>query len=97
MKKIKNQHVSLRNTSIRSSSTPPSTVPVSNLPQIVRRYFSKPETLVAYKGGQFEKNLLDQQIGIPSVNLENCGHHLTPNAYHHCLKVKVEAFAMWLW
>ena len=75
----------------------PSTVPVSNLPQIVRRYFSKPETLVAYKGGQFEKNLLDQQIGIPSVNLENCGHHLTPNTYHHCLKVKVEAFAMWLW
>jgi hypothetical protein len=33
----------------------PSTVPVSNLPQIVRTYFSEPETLVAYKGGHFEK------------------------------------------
>lgn len=29
--------------------------------------------------------------------VETCGHHLTPNAYHHCPKVEVEAFAMWLW
>ncbi len=92
----------------------PSTVPVSNLPQIVREYFSEPNTLVAYKGGHYEKDLL-HQLGISCVNLENfgcpnaeqlfqklgwletCGHHLTPDAYHHCPKVEVEAFAMWLW
>jgi hypothetical protein len=28
--------------------------------------------------------------------VETCGHHLTPNAYHHCPKVEVGAFAMWL-
>ncbi len=39
----------------------PSTVPVSNLPQIVREYFSEPNTLVAYKGGHYEKDLLHQR------------------------------------
>ena len=28
--------------------------------------------------------------------LETCGQHITQNAYHHCPKVEVEAFAMWL-
>ena len=92
----------------------PSTVPLSNLPEIVKNYFSEPNTLVGYKGGHFEKDLLDQ-LGIPFINLEHfgcpkaeqlfqklgwletCGHHLTPDAYHHCSKVEVEAFAMWLW
>ena len=92
----------------------PSTIHVSNLPKIVKSYFNEPNTLVGYKGGQFERNLL-VELGIPFINLEyfgcpkakqlfrklgwleTCGQHLIPDAYHHCSKVEVEAFAMWLW
>ena len=30
------------------------------------------------------------------VWLETCGHHLVPDAYFHCPKVEVEAYAQWL-
>ena len=30
------------------------------------------------------------------VWLETCGHHLVPDAYAHCPKVEVEAYAQWL-
>ena len=88
----------------------PSTVPVSNLPQIVREYFSKPNTF-----GSLQRRTLRKRSTAPTGNaeqlnspkaeqlfqklgwLETCGHHLTPDAYHHCPKAEVEAFAMWLW
>jgi hypothetical protein len=47
----------------------PSTIHVSNLPKIVNSYFNEPNTLVGYKGGQFERNLL-VQLGIPFINLQ---------------------------
>jgi hypothetical protein len=37
------------------------------------------------------EKLFDQLIW-----LETCGNHLESNAYQHCAKVEVEAFAMWL-
>ena len=30
------------------------------------------------------------------IRLETCGNHLESDAYQHCAKVEVEAFAMWL-
>ena len=70
-------------------------------------------SVIAYKGGQYERNLL-ASVGIPSINLEKfgcpkaevlikrmfwletCGNHIVNDAYLHCPKVEVEAYAQWM-
>ena len=90
---------------------------ISKLETIVENLYRETQvdsnSIIAYKGGHFEKDLLTS-LQIPSVNLEcfgcpkaeklfdqlvwleTCGNHLEADAYQHCAKVEVEAFAMWL-
>ena len=60
---------------------------------------------ICYFEWAFPPSISDLLHGCPKAELlfkdlgwvETCGHYLTPNAYHYCPKVEVEAFAMWLW
>ena len=76
---------------------------ISDLQAIVENFYREIQidsnSTIAFKGGHYERDfncpkaekLFDQLIW-----LETCGNHLESNAYQHCAKVEVEAFAMWL-
>ena len=64
---------------------------------------------MAYKGGHYEKDLLAslgiyKEFGCPKAEvlieqmvwLETCGNHIVSEAYSHCPKVEVEAYAQWV-
>ena len=58
---------------------------------------------LAYKGGRYERDLL-AKLNIPKAEilineliwLETCGNHTVADAYAHCAKLEVEAYAHWL-
>ena len=52
-----------------------------NIPSVNLEYFGCPTA----------GELLDQLIW-----LETCGNHIEDNAYQHCAKVEVEAYALWM-
>ena len=78
-----------------------------------RGMWQNERSVIAYKGGQYERDLL-ASLGIPSINLEKfgcpkagvlirrmfwletCGNHIVNDAYSHCRKVEVEAYAQWV-
>ena len=84
---------------------------IHDVKQLVQQFQQSDKTVVAYKGGHYEKDLLERW-GIPHFNLEqahcpklnamkrrlqaaSCGCHYHPFR-HHCLQMECYHFVHWM-